>query len=130
MADYLRFMQDLVALRRNQPALRAEGVRVSRVNNYDRVIVVHRWVADGGAGRDVVLVASLDEHAKSGYSIGLPFGGRWRELFNSDYYDGFPNPAPIGNGGWVDASGPGLAGFVHSAMIAIPANGALFLAPA
>ena len=130
MADYLRFTQDLVALRRNQPALRAEGVRVSRVHNFDRIIVVHRWVADGSPSRDVVLVASLDEHAKSGYSIGLPFGGRWRELFNSDYYDGFPNPAPIGNGGWVDASGPGLAGFVHSAMIAIPANGALFLAPA
>ena len=101
MADYSRFMQDLVGLRRNQPALRAEGVRVSRVNNYDRVIVVHRWVADGSPGRDVVLVASLDEHAKTGYGIGLPFGGRWRELFNSDYYDGFPNPAPVGNGGWV-----------------------------
>jgi 1,4-alpha-glucan branching enzyme len=130
MANYLRFMQDLVALRRNQPALRAEGVRVSRVANFDRVIVVHRWVADGSPGRDVVLVASLDEHAKSGYGIGLPFGGRWRELFNSDYYDGFPNPAPIGNGGWVDASGPDLDGFVYSAMITIPANGALFLAPA
>jgi 1,4-alpha-glucan branching enzyme len=129
MANYLRFTQDLVGLRRNQPALRAEGVRVSRVNNYDRVIVVHRWVADGSAGRDVVLVASLDEHAKAGYGIGLPFGGRWRELFNSDYYDGFPNPAPVGNGGWVDASGPGLDGFAHSAVITIPANGALFLAP-
>jgi 1,4-alpha-glucan branching enzyme len=130
MADYLRFMHDLVALRRNQPALRAEGVRVSRVNSFDRVIVVHRWVADGSAGRDVVLVASLDEHAKFGYGIGLPFGGRWRELFNSDYYDGFPNPAPIGNGGWVDASGPVLDGFAYSATITIPANGAIFLAPA
>src|SRR5262249_10153488 len=56
MANYLRFMQDLVGLRRNQPALRAEGVRVSRVNNYDRVIVVHRWVADGSADQDVLLV--------------------------------------------------------------------------
>ena len=129
MANYLRFMQDLVALRRSQPALRAEGVRVSRVHNLDRVIVVHRWVADGSPGRDVVLVASLDEHVKAGYGIGLPFGGRWRELFNSDYYDSFPNPAPTGNGGWVDASGSGLDGFAHSAMIMIPANGALFLAP-
>lgn len=130
MTDYLRFMQDLVALRRDQPALRAEGVRVSRVANFDRVIVVHRWVADGSPGRDAVLVASLDEHAKAGYGIGLPFGGRWRELFNTDYYDGFPNPAPIGNGSWVDASGPALDGFAHSATITIPANGALFLAPA
>jgi 1,4-alpha-glucan branching enzyme len=125
----LRFMQDLVALRRNQPALRAEGVRVSRAHDFDRVIVVHRWVADGSPGRDMVLVASLDEHAKTGYGIGLPFGGRWRELLNSDYYDGLPNPAPVGNGGWIDASDPGLDGFAHSAMITIPANGALFLAP-
>jgi len=91
---------------------------------------VHRWVADGGTGRDVVLVASLDEHAKAGYGIGLPLGGSWRELFNSDYYDGFPNPAPTGNGGFVDASGPGLDGFAQSAALTIPANGALFLAPA
>ena len=130
MADYLRFMQDLIALRRKQPALRAEGVRVSRVNDFDRVIVVHRWVADGGPGRDVVLVASLDEHAKAGYGVGLPLGGSWRELFNSDYYDGFPNPAPTGNGGFVDASGPGLDGFAQSAALTIPANGVLFLAPA
>jgi len=129
MADYLRFMQDLVSLRRTQLALRAEGVRVSRVNNFDRVIAVHRWVADGSPGRDVMLVASLDERAKYGYRLGLPLGGRWRKLFNSDYYDHFPNPAPIGNGGWIEASGPPLDGFAHSAAVTLPANGALFLAP-
>ena len=129
MTDYLRFMQDLVALRRREPALRAEGVRVSRVSNFDRVIVVHRWVADGSPGRDVVVVASFDERSKYGYGIGLPFGGRWRELFNSDYYDGFPNPGAIGNGGQVEAYGPPLDGFAHSALVTLPANGALFLAP-
>ncbi|MGH7046615.1 MAG: alpha amylase C-terminal domain-containing protein [Stellaceae bacterium] len=128
MADYLRFMQDLIALRRSQPALRAEGIRVSRADNFDRIIVVHRWVADGSSARDVVLVANLEERAKYRYSIGLPFGGDWRELFNSDYYDGFPNPAPIGNGGQVEASGPPLDGFTHSAAITLPANGVLFLA--
>jgi len=130
MADYLRFTQDLVALRRTQPALRGEGVRVSRVNNFDRVIVVHRWVADGSPGRDVVLVASLDKRTKHSYGVGLPFGRQWRELFNSDYHDGFPNPTPIGNGGWIEASGPAIDGFGYSATITLPANGALFLAPA
>jgi 1,4-alpha-glucan branching enzyme len=130
MADFLRFMQGLVALRRTQPALRADGMRVSRVNNDDRVIVVHRWVADGSPGRDVVIVASLDEHAKHGYRVGLPFGGPWRELFNSDYYDAFPNPGTIGNGGQFDAAGRPLDGFAHSAALTIPANGVLFLARA
>jgi 1,4-alpha-glucan branching enzyme len=128
MADYLRFMQDLVALRRREPALRAEGVRVSHVNDDDRVLVVHRWVADGSPGRDVVAVVSLDEAPKSGYAVGLPRAGRWVELFNSDVYDGFPNPNSIGNGGVLYAGGPALDGFAQSAAIRIPANGALFLA--
>jgi 1,4-alpha-glucan branching enzyme len=127
MADFLRFMQDLVAVRRREPALRAEGVRVSRQNDYDRVIVVHRWVADSGPGRDVLAVVSFDENPKQGYGIGLPRRGRWMELFNSDFYDGFPNSNAVGNGGGVDADGPSLDGFDQSALITIPGNGALFL---
>ena len=127
MADYRRFMSDVIALRRRQPALAAEGVRPSRVNDYDRVIVVHRWVADGGPGRDVVAVVSFDERPKFGYGVGLPRSGRWIELFNTDVYDDFPNPSPIGNGGAVTADGPAIDGFAHSAAITIPANGALFL---
>jgi 1,4-alpha-glucan branching enzyme len=50
------------------------------------------------------------------------------ELFNSDFYDGFPNSDVVGNGGVVDAEGPSLDGFDQSALISIPANGALFLA--
>ena len=127
MRDFLRCVSDLVHLRRAQPALRAEGVRVSRVNNFDRVIVLHRWVNDGSAGKDVVIVASFDENPKPGYGIGLPHGGRWVELFNSDFYDGFPNPMVVGNGGAISADGPGLDGFAHSAVIRIPQNGALVL---
>ena len=127
MADYRRFMADLIALRRSQSALSAEGVRPSRVNDFDRVIVIHRWAADGGPGQDVVAVISFDERPKFGYSVGLPRAGRWIELFNSDVYDGFPNPSPVGNGGSVEADGPAMDGFAHSAAITIPANGALFL---
>jgi 1,4-alpha-glucan branching enzyme len=127
MADYLRFMQGLVALRRRELALSGEGVRVSRVNNFDRVIVVHRWVADGGPGEDIVAVVSFDERPKLGYGVGLPRSGRWVELFNSDYYDGVPNPAVVGNSGAVYAGDPPLDGFAQSARINIPANGALFL---
>jgi 1,4-alpha-glucan branching enzyme len=127
MADYLRFMQGLVALRRRERALSGEGVRVSRVNNFERVIVIHRWVADGGPGEDVVAIVSFDERPKLGYGVGLPRSGRWVELFNSDYYDGVPNPAVVGNSGAVYAGDPPLDGFAQSARINIPANGALFL---
>ena len=77
--------------------------------------------------QDVVAVVSFDERPKFGYGVGLPRGGRWVELFNSDVYDGFPNPTTVGNGGAVFADGPAIDGFAHSAAIAIPANGALFL---
>ncbi|HVJ54228.1 MAG TPA: alpha amylase C-terminal domain-containing protein [Aliidongia sp.] len=125
MRDFLRFMTDLVRLRRGHPALRAEGVRVSRAENDDRILVLHRWAP--GQGNDLVVIASLDETAKHGYAVGLPYAGNWRELFNSDFYDNFPNPAVIGNGGSVQALDGALDGFAASAALTLPANGVIVL---
>jgi 1,4-alpha-glucan branching enzyme len=125
MRDFLRCVTDLVWLRRDQPALREGGVRVARADAWDRLIVLHRWIE--GQGRDVIVVASLDEQPKHGYRIGLPFAGLWRECFNSDVYDGFPNPAPVGNGGRVVADGGPLDGFAASAALSLPANGVIVL---
>ena len=126
MRDFLRFTRDLVRLRRSRPALRGEGVRVPQVHNRDRVLVVHRWVE--GAGRDVVVVASLNEHTLDGYAVDLPWPGRWHEIFNSDVYDHFPNPWVVGNGGQVETSVPGRFAYPHAARVTIPANGAVILA--
>jgi 1,4-alpha-glucan branching enzyme len=126
MRDFLRFVSDLMRLRRSEPALSAAGVRVSRANNYDRVLVLHRWIE--GQGRDVIIIASLDERAKYGYPVGLPFAGQWLEVFNSDYYDNFPNPAVNGNGGIVEATSGPLDGFSAFAKLTLPANGVIALA--
>ncbi len=125
MRDFLRCVSDLVHLRRAQMALRANSIRVSRADNDDRVLVMHRWV--DGAGLDVVVVASLDEQVKHGYAVGLPYAGVWRELFNSDYYDGFPNMGVNGNGGSVEACMQPLDGFAASASMILPANGVIVL---
>jgi 1,4-alpha-glucan branching enzyme len=125
MRDFLRCVTDLVHLRRAQPALRSDVARVSRAANFDRVLVMHRWIP--GEGQDVIVVASLDENPKHGYGIGLPFPGTWFELFNSDVYDGFPNPSPIGNGGSLQADGAPLDGFAASAGLNLPANGVIVL---
>jgi 1,4-alpha-glucan branching enzyme len=101
MQDYLRFCRDLIWLRRNNPALRSESLRVSASDNIDRVIALHRWVE--GVGEEVLFVANLQESNRFGYRIGFPGGGRWREVFNGDFYDTFPNPQTIGNGGSVAA---------------------------
>jgi 1,4-alpha-glucan branching enzyme len=126
MRDFLRFTQDLLRLRRAEPALCGEGVRVSQVHESERVIVVHRWVE--GEGQDVVVVASLAERTHFGYPIELPWPGRWREVFNSDYYDHFPNAEVAGNGGGVFADRPGGPTYPFAAAMTIPANGAIILA--
>jgi 1,4-alpha-glucan branching enzyme len=126
MRDFLQCVTDLIALRHAQPALRTNGARVSRANNFERVVVLHRWV--DGSGQDVVIVASLDESPKHGYWVGLPYAGAWREVWNSDYYDAFPNSSTVGNGGSVQAWGGPLDGFTASAPLTLPANGVIVLA--
>jgi 1,4-alpha-glucan branching enzyme len=59
MRDFQRCVTDLIRLRFAEPARRTGGSRVSRAQNFERVIVLHRWIE--GEGRDVVVVASLDE---------------------------------------------------------------------
>lgn len=126
MKDFLQFMTDLIRLRRSRPALRGEGVRVPQVHEQDRIIVMHRWVE--GEGRDMMVVASFSESTRDGYSVEMPWPGLWHEVFNSDYYDHFPNPWVAGNGGSVVADGPAGRVYPHTARLRIPANGALVLA--
>ena len=123
MVDHLRFTSELVQLRRRYPALRGEPINVFHVNPDDRVIAFHRWIE--GDGRDVVVVATLSETTHRDYAIGMPLPGRWLELFNSDVYDNWVNPQVAGNGGAIDASGPGMHGLPSSARIVIPANALL-----
>jgi 1,4-alpha-glucan branching enzyme len=121
MQDYRQFAGDLIHLRRSQPALRSEQLRVSTADNYQRVIAVHRWI--NGSGHDILLVFNLQEVNRYGYRIGFPGAGYWRELFNSDFYDQLPNPATAGNGGGIVADGESWDQMPVSAQITIPANG-------
>src|SRR5438132_9355794 len=75
MVDHLRFTQELIALRRRQPALRGDHINVFHVHNNNRVIAYQRWIE--GEIRDVVVVASLSEEAKYGYDLGFPWPGQW-----------------------------------------------------
>src|SRR5262249_43938665 len=99
---------------------RGEAINVFHVHDDNRVIAFHRWLE--GIGRDVVVVASLNESVLGGYQLGFPGGGRWLEVFNSDVYDDFVNPDVVGNGGAIQANGPPMYGLPSSATIVIPAN--------
>ena len=86
------------------------------------MIAVDRWIE--GVGQDVLFVANLQEQNRFGYRVGFPAAGRWREVFNSDAYDGFPNPNSVGNLGEVSAEdGYGWDGMPASAAITVAANG-------
>jgi 1,4-alpha-glucan branching enzyme len=125
-SNFLRFARDVIALRLGLPALRDEAVNVFHVHNQNRVLAFHRWIE--GAGEDVVVVMSLNDSTFWSYDLGFPGGGRWREVFNSDYYDHYPNPWVAGNGGGIDAFGAGMHRLPASATIVIPANSVLVFA--
>lgn len=120
MVDFLRFTQDLIRLRWNQPAIRSSAIRVFHVHNDNRILAFHRWLE--GEGRDVVVVVSLNDRSLYNYAIGFPRAGRWAEVFNSDVYDNWVNPSVTGNGGQIFANGGPMHGFANSAAIAIPPN--------
>jgi 1,4-alpha-glucan branching enzyme len=128
MSDHHRFTRDLMWLRRRHPALRGEAINVFHVHNDNRVIAFHRWLP--GVGRDVVIVASLNEKTFYGHSyhLGFPGDGQWHEVFNSDIYDNFFNPNCQGNPGGITAAGPGMHGLPSSAEITLPANSILVFA--
>ena len=132
MGDHLRFTQDAVRLRCQQPALRGEGLNVFHTSDAHRVIAFQRWVE--GVGQDVVVVATLRESTWWGYSVGFPSAGRWVEVFNSDVYDSCiangvkVNPMVAGNQGGVDAEAVPMHGLAASASVVIPANGVVVFA--
>ena len=126
MQDFHRFMRELISLRRRQPALRSEGVYTILLDNYNRVLAYQRWIP--GFGRDVVVVASLNESTQYGYQIPFPSAGHWFEVFNSDVYENWVNPQVAGNGGGVEAQGPGMNGLAASTGLTMPANGLLVFA--
>jgi 1,4-alpha-glucan branching enzyme len=120
MSDFHRCTRDLIRLRHQLPALRADGFRVAHVHDDNRVLAFHRWVP--GSGQDVVVVANLSENSYYNYRVGFPWSGHWEEAFNSDIYDNWVNPWRQGNGGAVNADAQPMHGFEASANVVIPAN--------
>lgn len=126
MIDFHQFTRELVWLRRKHPALRAEGVATVLMDDFNRVLAYQRWIP--GMGRDVVVVASLNESTQYGYSIPFPSPGHWFEVFNSDVYENWVNPQVAGNGGAIEVQGPAMNGLPVSQAITVPANSVLVFA--
>ena len=119
--EYFRACRDMTRLRVSLPALRADGRQnVFHVNDAGNVIAWQRWT---DSGEDLVIVASFNNGDFSEYCLGMPGGGEWHEIFNSDseLYGGRNR----GNGGRISADGEARDGLGHSACITLPRMGVL-----
>jgi len=123
-----KLVADLNALYRAQPALHrldAEARGFSWVVGDDREHSVFAWLRHDGEGNDVLVVANLTPAPQYGYRVGVPRGGRWCELLNSDgaQYGG----SNLGNGGAVEAEWQAAHGQALSLALTLPPLAVLYL---
>jgi 1,4-alpha-glucan branching enzyme len=77
--------------------------------------------------RQLVCVLNLSPLPRYGYRVGMPTGGRWHEVLNtdSDHYGG----SGVGNLGSVEAEDIAWHDQPHSAELTLPPLGAVWLVP-
>ena len=124
-AAIFRYFKDMIAVRKSNPALRANAsVDVAHLNESDNVIAFHRFDGDGS---DIVVVANFGNADRFEYRIGLPLAGRWQELLNSQAveYDG----NGLTNSGGIESEPIAWDGFAQSAAISLPQMGLLVFGP-
>jgi 1,4-alpha-glucan branching enzyme len=124
-------VRDLNWAYREQPALWAldfepDGFYWLEPNDADANVLAF---ARQSGGEDVlVFVGNFSPVPRSGYRVGLPVGGRWREALNTDarVYGG----SDVGNGGEFEAEDVPWHGQPFSAAVTLPPLAALWLVPA
>ncbi len=131
-----RGIQDLVRelnhRYREEPALwerdfSADGFRWIDIDDVDaNVLSFLRSSADGE--RTLACIANLSATPRHRYRVGLPRGGRWRELLNTNAAE--LGGTGLGNAGEVWAAGLPWQGLSHSAEVTLPPLGVLWLVPA
>jgi 1,4-alpha-glucan branching enzyme len=129
--DLQRCVGDLARLYREVPALHERdcdpaGFAWIDCTDWEQSVVAYRRRAADGS--EVVVVLNLTPIPREPYRIGVPSGGRWEEVFNSDaeVYGG----SGVGNLGVVEAEEAPTHGLEHSLVLRLPPLAALVLRPA
>jgi 1,4-alpha-glucan branching enzyme len=127
-AGLQRLLQDLNRLYRSEPALHAldcqpEGFQW--VNGGDWQQCVLSYLRKGESVDDVVLVVcNFTPVPRYNYRIGVPRGGRWTEVFNSDAREYWGSG--VGNLGAVEAAPVPYLGWQWSVRATLPPLAAVF----
>jgi 1,4-alpha-glucan branching enzyme len=82
------------------------------------------FVRYDSAGNAVAVVANFAGHPYENFQLGLPSGGTWSEIFNSDATDF--GGSGVGNAGTAMATDAPWGPFAHSAQVTLPPLGVLF----
>ncbi|MEN0040808.1 MAG: 1,4-alpha-glucan branching protein GlgB, partial [Pseudomonadota bacterium] len=125
-----RLVRDLNELYRDQAALNAldhDPAGFHWIEGGDDTNSVLAWERRDGDGNVVVVIINFTPVVRHGYKLGLPSGGRWREVLNTDAetYGG----SGVGNQGAVEAVEEPSHGRPASARMVLPPLAALFLTP-
>jgi 1,4-alpha-glucan branching enzyme len=132
--DAHRGVQDLVRrLNRiylQQPALfeqdtKSEGFRW--IDASDAASNVLSFLRQGKDGSTLACVANLSAVARHDYRIGLPLGGAWREVLNTDARD--LGGSGVGNSGSVQTQDVGCHGLPCSVDLTLPPLAVIWLVP-
>ena len=126
-------VRELNSLYTSLPALyerdfTADGFRWIDASDVDSNVLSFLRLAGGdAAGSPLVCVANLSPVVRHDYRIGLPRGGAWREVLNTDSarFGG----SDTGNGGQVWASDEPWHGLAASALLTLPPLAVLWLTP-
>jgi 1,4-alpha-glucan branching enzyme len=131
-AGIQRWLEDLNRFYREEPALHEldsnpDGFEWVDANDADNsVLSFLRWGKDRRA--PVLVLYNFTPIARDNYRVGVPSGGYWRELLNSDSPD--YGGSGRGNLGGVDAVPIPLHGRPYSLTLSLPPLAVLFLQPA
>jgi 1,4-alpha-glucan branching enzyme len=125
-----RWVADLNRLYREEKALHrkdfsVEGFRWIQRGDWEQGVISFLRQADDAP--PVAVVCNFTPVPRHNYRIGVPSGGRWRELLNSDapLYGG----SGVGNFGGAEATPMPYESFGHSLSITVPPLAVLFLKP-
>lgn len=128
-AGVARLVSDLNGAYRNQPALHARDFQPDGfewIDCHDNQQSVLSFLRKDG-DRHVVVLLNFTPVPRYGYRVGVPHGGAYRELINTDA--GLYGGSNIGNHGTVQADPTPWMLHPHSICITLPPLAALILEP-
>jgi len=129
-AGVQHWMRDLNRAYREIPALHEVDFTpagfqwIDMHDSDDSVLTFLRIAADGSPA---LVVCNFTPVVREAYRVGVPLGGRWREVLNSDapFYGG----SGQGNLGGADATGEACHGRPHSLVLRLPPLAVMIFVP-